>query len=171
MEIYPFLLRMCQHYCTPPEQFAPLYARVKARTFGHLSGGIDREGRDFLTVYYGVKGYAPPDHESRRGRPKKGSLLPTGLCLTPSVRWPLLRTERTGEKASLLRQLIDNLNVRCGFERSFKISERTPGCRPFPVGLQETTTLTRYEAQACMKYYDFGRHRRMLDRRFPACGG
>jgi len=29
---------------------------VKDQKFGHLSGGTDREGRDFLTVYFSVKG-------------------------------------------------------------------------------------------------------------------
>jgi hypothetical protein len=52
-ELYPFWLEMCRHYSIPDEQFHRLYDPEKNRIFGHLSGGIDRKGRDFLTVYFG----------------------------------------------------------------------------------------------------------------------
>ena len=39
----------------PVEKFHALYEAVKAKKFGHLTGGIDREGRDFLTVYFTEK--------------------------------------------------------------------------------------------------------------------
>ena len=38
-----------------PEEFDILYDRVKKKTFGHLTGGINREGKDFLTIYHGVE--------------------------------------------------------------------------------------------------------------------
>jgi hypothetical protein len=46
---------MGRHYSIPPEQFSALYEGVRDKTFGHIAGGIDREGRDFVTVYYGVE--------------------------------------------------------------------------------------------------------------------
>jgi hypothetical protein len=56
-ELHPFLWEMCQHYSISSETFQAIYDQVKTKIFGHLSGGIDREGKDFLTVYYGVEGY------------------------------------------------------------------------------------------------------------------
>ena len=55
-EIYPFLMEIIQYYSIPSEEFHNLYEAVKTQIFGHLTGGIDREGRDFLTVYFGEKG-------------------------------------------------------------------------------------------------------------------
>jgi hypothetical protein len=55
-ELYPWLLKMCRYYSISPVEFHNFYDRVKSLIFGHLSGGIDREGRDFLTVYFGVRG-------------------------------------------------------------------------------------------------------------------
>ena len=54
-ELQPWLSRMGRHYAIPPEEFDALYDGVQDKTFGHIAGGIDREGRDFLTVYYGVE--------------------------------------------------------------------------------------------------------------------
>jgi hypothetical protein len=51
-EIVPFLARIRQHYSVPVEQFDRLYELVGDKLFGHLAGGIDRHGQDFLTVYY-----------------------------------------------------------------------------------------------------------------------
>jgi hypothetical protein len=59
-ELYPILSRMCRHYSIPSEEFHTLYDPVKTEIFGHLAGGIDRDGKDFLTVYYGVEGYYIP---------------------------------------------------------------------------------------------------------------
>ncbi len=56
-ELYPLLLDMCQHYSIPSEEFRILYDQFRTKVFGHLSGGIDREGKDFLTIYYGVEGH------------------------------------------------------------------------------------------------------------------
>jgi hypothetical protein len=55
-ELLPVLLQICRHYSIPAADFQPLYAESQEKTFGHLSGGIDREGRDFLTLYFGVEG-------------------------------------------------------------------------------------------------------------------
>lgn len=55
-DIYPLLIDIGRHYSLPAERFVPLCDRISDKRFGHLSGGVDREGKDFLTVYYGVEG-------------------------------------------------------------------------------------------------------------------
>lgn len=55
-DIYPLLMEIGRHYSLPAERFVPLCDRISDKRFGHLSGGVDREGKDFLTVYYGVEG-------------------------------------------------------------------------------------------------------------------
>lgn len=70
-DLHALLLRMCRHFSIPPEQFHALYDPVKSKQFGHLSGGIDREGKDFLTVYYGVEEHpkeAVPRSPDRAGQ-------------------------------------------------------------------------------------------------------
>ncbi len=51
-EIHPFLSRMREHYSIPADRFGRLYKLVANQLLGHLSGGINRDGKDFLTVYY-----------------------------------------------------------------------------------------------------------------------
>ena len=53
--IEPLLMRMGEHYGLPREQFAAFIDGVRAKRLGHLTGGIDREGRDFFTVHFGVE--------------------------------------------------------------------------------------------------------------------
>ncbi|HOG18037.1 MAG TPA: DUF3467 domain-containing protein [Syntrophales bacterium] len=62
-DLSPWLEMMRRHYGIAAEAFSALYDPAEPQIFGHLSGGIDRLGRDFLTVYFGVKG------SSRRGDP------------------------------------------------------------------------------------------------------
>jgi len=62
-DLHPWLERMRRHYGISAEAFSALYVPSASQIFGHLSGGIDRQGRDFLTVYFGVKG------SSRQGDP------------------------------------------------------------------------------------------------------
>lgn len=50
----PILSELGRHYSIPDQEFNRLYSRVNTEIFGHLSGGIDRDGQDFLTVYYEV---------------------------------------------------------------------------------------------------------------------
>jgi hypothetical protein len=57
-ELYPLLLQICWHYAIPYREFNKVYEPVKTQKFGHLTGGRDREERDFLTVYFGEKGSA-----------------------------------------------------------------------------------------------------------------
>lgn len=54
-DLCPYILRASRHYAIPFGSFDSLYQRIKAERFGHLAGGIDRENKDFMTVYYGVK--------------------------------------------------------------------------------------------------------------------
>ena len=54
-DLYPLLLKTMKHYAIPLEKFQPFYETIKTNRFGHLAGGIDREDRDFLTMYHGVK--------------------------------------------------------------------------------------------------------------------
>jgi hypothetical protein len=52
-DVYPFLLQMCRFYSIPEKRFHRLYDPIKKHIFGHIAGGIDRKGKDFLTLYYG----------------------------------------------------------------------------------------------------------------------
>jgi hypothetical protein len=56
MEVYPYLLAMVRHYSVPVAAFHCLYERTKGLILGHLTGGVDRQGRDFLTVYFSEMG-------------------------------------------------------------------------------------------------------------------
>jgi hypothetical protein len=53
--LYPLLMEMSDRYLVARQQFQTFFETVKARRFGHLSGGTDREGRDFFTLHYGVE--------------------------------------------------------------------------------------------------------------------
>jgi hypothetical protein len=53
--LVPFLEAACLHYGISLEKFQDLYEGIKTKRFGHISGGIGREGKDFFTVYYGVE--------------------------------------------------------------------------------------------------------------------
>jgi hypothetical protein len=55
-ELYPLLSRMAHHYEIPAQDIRRIYEPAKDLIFGHLSGGVDREERDFLTWYFGVTG-------------------------------------------------------------------------------------------------------------------
>jgi hypothetical protein len=55
-EIYPILTRLGQHHAIAYPEFRELYREVRNQRFGHLAGGIDRQGRDFLTFYHAIKG-------------------------------------------------------------------------------------------------------------------
>lgn len=52
-DVYPFLLGMGRHYSISEERFHALYEPVKEHILGHIAGGIDRDGRDFFTLYFG----------------------------------------------------------------------------------------------------------------------
>ncbi len=52
--IYNFFLQSCQYYSISHKVFSSLYKQIYEKKLGHLSGGINREGNDFLTIYYEV---------------------------------------------------------------------------------------------------------------------
>jgi SAM-dependent methyltransferase len=72
--------------------------------------------------------------------------------------------------ADLFTALIRNAGGFMGQARLFELFDyrrcldlRIENYAPTRIWMRLTSTLTRYEAAACMKLYDFGRHRRMLD--------
>lgn len=54
-EVYPLLQKIYQHYSIPDRDFHDLYNQFRTKIIGHLSGGVGRDGKDFLTVYYGLE--------------------------------------------------------------------------------------------------------------------
>jgi Protein of unknown function (DUF3467) len=54
-ELREVLLRIRSHFAIDPEVFDALYGSVKNELFGHIAGGTDRAGRDFVTIYYGLE--------------------------------------------------------------------------------------------------------------------
>ena len=124
-ELYPLLSKMFQHYSVPRKEFRALYDQAKTKRFGHLSGGIDREGKDFLTVYYGVEGYSIQNHTSDSDLFERRSPQAAIVGQPQSIHRPFPKTGRADQKAIQLLQLMENLNVKYGFERSFKVYEKT----------------------------------------------
>lgn len=53
-EIFPIADGYRRHFAIPDDRFLPLYERIGDSTFGHVTGGIDRGGNEFLTLYFGV---------------------------------------------------------------------------------------------------------------------
>jgi hypothetical protein len=51
-DVHEHLSRVRQHYGIPDAQFRRLCSLTGQKLFGHLSGGTNREGQDFLTFYY-----------------------------------------------------------------------------------------------------------------------
>lgn len=51
-DLRPALAALGERYAIPAAVLAQTLAPAAGRPFGHLSGGLGREGRDFLTVYY-----------------------------------------------------------------------------------------------------------------------
>lgn len=50
--VAPLLTQMSRHYAIPAEQFQTFYNTIGTSSLGHISAGIDRHSRDFLTTYY-----------------------------------------------------------------------------------------------------------------------
>jgi len=46
------LAQLQQLYAIPGAEFDPLFNQIRGRRLGHLSGGVNRHGRDFVTLYY-----------------------------------------------------------------------------------------------------------------------
>jgi len=54
-ELAPVLTDLARRYSIPQQKFQDLMGDISGKIFGHLSGGIDRSGRDFFTIHYGVE--------------------------------------------------------------------------------------------------------------------
>ncbi|MGA2832473.1 MAG: DUF3467 domain-containing protein [Terracidiphilus sp.] len=54
-DIRELLLRMAARYSLSIEEFEARLKTIEKMRFGHLTGGIDREGRDFFTFHFGVQ--------------------------------------------------------------------------------------------------------------------
>ena len=52
--IQHYLGKIRQHYEINAHSFNYFYQQIGSKNLGHLSGGIDRQGKDFLTIYYEV---------------------------------------------------------------------------------------------------------------------
>lgn len=50
--IYPVLKQLCRHYSVRVTELDRIYQDFRHRELGHISGGIDRHGKPFFTVYY-----------------------------------------------------------------------------------------------------------------------
>jgi tryptophan halogenase len=55
-EIEHSLSQVQSLYSIPPARFRRLLAEVRGKKLGHVSGGIGREGKEFLTIYHEVGG-------------------------------------------------------------------------------------------------------------------
>ena len=55
-EAGPWLSRLRKHYSIADEAFLPVYEAARQSTLGHVSGGTNRNGEDFVTVYYAAEG-------------------------------------------------------------------------------------------------------------------
>ena len=55
-ELRPVLSTLCRRYSIAADQLEQMDAQAGGRPFGHLSGGLGRDGRDFLAVYYELEG-------------------------------------------------------------------------------------------------------------------
>jgi hypothetical protein len=56
-DLQPLLHKMREFYAVRPSQFQALYDQIKTKVFGHLAGGVHRNGKDFFNLYYGVTGF------------------------------------------------------------------------------------------------------------------
>ncbi len=54
-DLYPLMLKIWQYFSIPSGEFRELYRQMETKIFGHFSGGMDREGNHFLTVYFGLE--------------------------------------------------------------------------------------------------------------------
>lgn len=120
-ELYPFLIDMFRHYSISPDQFYNLYDPIKSRIFGHLSIGIDREGKDFLTVYYGVEGMNKNNTESAHPVVESPLTARAVRKTAPQKELPFSGVEKSDDKAGRLFNILNSLNIQVGFERSFKV--------------------------------------------------
>ena len=56
--IAPFFDRLASHFHLHADTVRQAFEQTLTLRLGHLAGGVDRRGRDFFTVYFGVEGRA-----------------------------------------------------------------------------------------------------------------
>lgn len=56
--VAPFFARLAAHFRLPAADLAETFGPVRGLQLGHVAGGVDRHGRDFVTIYFGVEGRA-----------------------------------------------------------------------------------------------------------------
>jgi hypothetical protein len=56
-DVQAALFAMRDRFGIGPGQFQALYDQLRDSRFGHLAGGVHRDGADFFNVYHGVSGY------------------------------------------------------------------------------------------------------------------
>jgi hypothetical protein len=133
-ELYPLLTRLGQHYAIPHAEFHGLYDDIKTKRFGHLSGGINREGKDFCTVYYGVE--SPGANQTGSSKFPGNHPPPVSDRVLSEQSQNAQPIEKTDEQAAILVDLVKKLQVPFGFERSFKIAHKTFLPERFLVGFE-----------------------------------
>ncbi|WP_413171467.1 hypothetical protein [Anabaena azotica] len=55
-DLHHVLMKICSYYSISDNLFIKFYNEIKNKLFGHIAGGIHRNGLDFFNVYYGVEG-------------------------------------------------------------------------------------------------------------------
>lgn len=58
-DIAPLLQRMAAHCVLSMDQVQGLFENLSDEALGHLSGGIGRDGKEFFTIYFGVRAWGP----------------------------------------------------------------------------------------------------------------
>ena len=145
-ELYPLLLKIWKHYSIAPAEYRSLYEQAKSKVFGHVSGGIDREGKDFLTVYFGVEGVRALESGSGFFADKTLRLEPTESAASAKRPPDFLEVEKTDEKARFVFQLVKDLHAPIAFERSFKVFDKTLLADRFLLGFyQDSIRLRAHE--------------------------
>jgi hypothetical protein len=61
------LEEVAEHLAIPESQWLAFEKRNQDSRLGHLSGGVGRDGLEFLTVYFGVRGILPGDRPADFG--------------------------------------------------------------------------------------------------------
>jgi hypothetical protein len=59
-DLIPALSDLATRYTLPQESVDALCAAIRDSTFGHVAGGTDRAGREFLSIYHGIEYVTPP---------------------------------------------------------------------------------------------------------------
>lgn len=53
-DLYPYLRSVMWRHAISSDKIESLYQRIKTERFGHLAGGVDRQNKDFMTIYFGA---------------------------------------------------------------------------------------------------------------------